>query len=135
MNKSGRLRRGEFVGTTFLGLICRGYFVRGYFVGTPVVWLCIAGQVLFALASLDGSLSLPSKALMDQDAEGDYARRLQLGICGKKPHELAWLQREYHERLALLAHFTHWPDAPLRKCDDAISEKSNGLSTDELGNN
>lgn len=78
------------------------------------------GQVLFAIASLDGSMPLPSIAVMKQDAEDDYCRRLEMGICHKKPHELAWAQWDYHLDLARLAHFTPWPAARRSLCENSI---------------
>ena len=80
----------------------------------------IDGQVQFALAALDESMQLPSKVEMDQDAENDFKYRLQLGICNKKPHELAWVQWDYHEELARLANFKSWPIARRALCENSI---------------
>ncbi len=52
-----------------------------------------------------------------RDSEEDYARRLAMGICQKKAHDLAWTEWEYHDDLARLAGFEPWPEAKKTVCD------------------
>ncbi|XP_072135820.1 uncharacterized protein [Mobula birostris] len=60
-------------------------------------------QVLFALATLDGTYKLPSKSDMDAATEQEYKSSLQNGISHKHFHKLDSLQWDYNDELALLA--------------------------------
>lgn len=60
-------------------------------------------QVLFALASLDGTYKLPSKSKMDATTEHEYQSSLQNGIPHRHFHKLDSLQWEYNNELRSLA--------------------------------
>ncbi|XP_007887552.1 flavin-containing monooxygenase FMO GS-OX-like 4 [Callorhinchus milii] len=60
-------------------------------------------QISFALAALDGTHKLPSKAEMDAATEDQYQTSLQIGIPHRHFHKLDSLQWSYSAELAQLA--------------------------------
>ncbi|XP_067905402.1 uncharacterized protein [Heterodontus francisci] len=60
-------------------------------------------QVLFVLASLDGTYKLPPKAEMDAVTEHEYQTSLQSGIAHRHFHKLDSLQWSYNAELAHLS--------------------------------
>ncbi|XP_069757926.1 uncharacterized protein [Narcine bancroftii] len=60
-------------------------------------------QVLFALATLDGTYKLPSKVNMDAATEHDYQFCLENGISHRHFHKLDSLQWNYNDELTYLA--------------------------------
>ncbi|XP_066995497.2 uncharacterized protein [Anabrus simplex] len=68
------------------------------FVGIPFIVLpfpVFDHQVQFFLSTLDGSLELPSKNDMYQDAANDFQRRLEMQMPPRYAHKLGALQWEY----------------------------------------
>ncbi|XP_066300044.1 uncharacterized protein [Branchiostoma lanceolatum] len=57
-------------------------------------------QVKLALGVLDGSISLPSKAAMDQDIDQDFKTRLEAGLAPRKAHAIFPLYMSYVTDLA-----------------------------------
>ena len=61
-------------------------------------------QIRFFLATLDGSVVLPSKEEMDADTRADYERRLESGMPHRYAHRMGKkLLREYHNDLSKLS--------------------------------
>ncbi len=73
-------------------------------------------QVCFALAALDGSMKLPSRAEMEKDAEEDYKRRIDMGICRTTFHALGPTAWDYNAEMARLANFEEFPLARRELC-------------------
>lgn len=81
------------------------------------------------MATLTGAVKLPSRAEMEKDAEEDYKRRLDLGICRTTFHALAMTAWDYSAELATLAHFEEFPLARRELC---LKSQTHWL-TDYLG--
>ncbi len=66
-------------------------------------------QVRFFLASLDGSMVLPTKQEMDEDVQRDFEWRLSQGFPRRHAHHMGPLQWAYNDDLAVLAKFQRIP--------------------------
>ncbi|CAH1259248.1 FMO2 [Branchiostoma lanceolatum] len=59
-------------------------------------------QVKLALGVLDGSISLPSKAAMDQEIDKDFKTRLEKGLAPRRAHDIFPLYLSYITELAMV---------------------------------
>ena len=77
-------------------------------------------QVLFAIAALDGTMKLPSKAEMLESEEADYQKRLSEGLPHRFAHKMGDRQWAYNDELAELGGFEPIPKV-LQKIYEYIS--------------
>ncbi|XP_035663624.1 flavin-containing monooxygenase FMO GS-OX5-like [Branchiostoma floridae] len=73
-------------------------------------------EVKLALGALDGSLRLPSKAVMDQEIDKDFKTRVEAGLVPRQAHDVFPL---YLSHITELAKVTRQPD-PLGQTSMAI---------------
>ncbi|XP_033755689.1 dimethylaniline monooxygenase [N-oxide-forming] 1-like [Pecten maximus] len=64
-------------------------------------------QVLFVIATLDGTVELPGREEMDADTDKDFRRRLERGMPERYAHTMGSLQWRYNEEIADLVGFEH----------------------------
>ncbi|XP_033127746.1 flavin-containing monooxygenase FMO GS-OX-like 4 isoform X2 [Anneissia japonica] len=79
-------------------------------------------QVRFVIASLTGSMQLPSKEQMELDIEKDYQKRLAEGLPNRHAHAMGPRQWQYNDDLCHLAHIQTVPDV-VRKLYDAVHDE------------
>lgn len=66
-------------------------------------------QVLFVIASLDGTMKLPSRDEMDADTEKDFNSRLERGMPERHAHHMGTIQWRYNDEIADMAGFERIP--------------------------
>ncbi|XP_033755055.1 LOW QUALITY PROTEIN: flavin-containing monooxygenase FMO GS-OX5-like [Pecten maximus] len=66
-------------------------------------------QVLFVIATLDGSMTLPGREEMDADTDKDFRNRLERGMPERHAHHMGTLQWRYNDEIADLAGFERIP--------------------------
>ncbi|OWF48026.1 flavin-containing monooxygenase FMO GS-OX5-like [Mizuhopecten yessoensis] len=57
-------------------------------------------QVLFVIATLDGTITLPSRKNMDEDTAKDFSNRLKGGMPERYAHTMGPLQWRYYDEIA-----------------------------------
>ncbi|OWF48027.1 flavin-containing monooxygenase FMO GS-OX5-like [Mizuhopecten yessoensis] len=66
-------------------------------------------QVLFVIAALDGTMTLPSRENMDEDTAKDFSSRLKRGMPERYAHTMGTMQWRYNDEIADLAGFERIP--------------------------
>ncbi|XP_033755721.1 LOW QUALITY PROTEIN: dimethylaniline monooxygenase [N-oxide-forming] 1-like [Pecten maximus] len=110
-------------------------------------FLSIYHQVLFVIATLDGTVELPVREEMDADTDKDFRSRLERGKPDRHAHHMGTLQWQYYNEFADLAGFERIPpvlallyDTVLKtRAEDTINFKTinykiTGLNTYETIN-